>query len=295
MMGNIVSTQGMALVLTLMVLVLITAMVTEFAYSVYTGTNTLHNWYDSQRLSVFARSGVNMASRFITGVLSGSGYTHPGYYDMDFENPSIGFEGKINLRMEDENSKFNVNTIVYSNGNINKDAYDSFSRLLSNLSIDANVADYVADWIDPDTEERLRDSEAMTKNASLYTVDELLLIKGIDKAVYEKLLPYITVYGDGLININGAEKPVLMSLSDNITDELAQRVIDYRKTTPFEEIGQLQKVAGLDLATYGPISGRITVKGRYFYVKASTMSGGIKTIIEAVVGTSGDIKYWREL
>ena len=284
----------MALILTLMVLALITAMVTEFAYGVYAGTNTLNNWYDSQRLSVFANSGINMAAIFISGTLSSSSFTYPGFFDMDFENPTKDFEGVINLRIEDENSKFNINTIVYSNGTINEEAYNSFKRLLSNLSLETKIADYVADWIDPDTEWKLRDSEEGVKNAQLYSIDELLLIKGIDRAAYEKLSPYITVYGDGLININGAEKPVLMSLSDNITDELAQRVVDYRKTIPFEDISQLQKVAGFDLTIYGPISARITVKGKYFYVKASAASGGIRRIIEAVIGTGKDIKYWRE-
>ncbi|MBI4688679.1 MAG: hypothetical protein HY754_00165, partial [Nitrospirae bacterium] len=59
------SRKGMALVLTLMVLVLITAMVTEFAYGVYNGTNSLYNWYDSQRLSVLANSGMDIAGEFI--------------------------------------------------------------------------------------------------------------------------------------------------------------------------------------------------------------------------------------
>jgi len=288
------SQKGMALVLTLMVLVLITAIVAEFAYGVYNGTNSLNNWYDFQRLSILANSGINIAAGFISDIVARNSYTYPGSFDMDFENLSRDFDAKINVRMEDENSKFNLNTIVYSNGNIDEKAYNSFKRLLSNLSIDEDLADYIVDWIDLDTMERIGDSEKGAKNAQLYSVDELLLIKGIDRTVYEKLLPYVTVYGDGLININSAEKPVLMSLSENITDELAQRVIDYRKSAPFEDISQMQKVAGFDLKTYGPISAGITVKGKYFYVRASAFSGGIRSIIEAVIGTGRDIKYWRE-
>ena len=50
--------QGVALVVVLLALVLLTAMVVEFSYGVYTGTNDLYNWRDSQRLSVMAKSGV---------------------------------------------------------------------------------------------------------------------------------------------------------------------------------------------------------------------------------------------
>ncbi|MBI4685023.1 MAG: type II secretion system minor pseudopilin GspK [Nitrospirae bacterium] len=287
------SKKGMALILTLMILALITAMVTEFAYGVYTGTNILHNWYESQRLSFYAGSGVNVAINLISDTLANSSYT-PGFFDAKFDGQSQDNDGEVLIRIEDENSKFNVNTIVDSIGTVNDGAYKSFRRLLSNLRIDENIADYVADWIDPDTEERLSGSEYRTKNAPLYNVGELMFIKGIDTTVYEKLFPYVTVYGNGRININGAEKPVLISLSNDITDELAQRVIDYRRFTPFEEKIQLQKVIGFDLLVYGPISGKITVKGGAFYVRSIASSGGIKRIIEAVIGMNRDIKYWRE-
>ncbi len=289
--------QGMALILTLLVLALITAMVAEFAYGVYTGTNSLHNWYDSQRLSVLAGSGMDMAVEFISEKSSMDSYTYPGSFEKIIENPSAGFDAKIIIRMEDENSKFNINTIVQPVGGLNAKEYNSFKRLLSNLSIDENVADYVADWIDRDSEERRRDSEQGAKNTWLYSVDEMLFIKGIDRPVYDKLLPYVTVYGKydmNEININSAEKPVLMSLSDDMTEDLARRVMDFRKNSPFENISQLQKVAGFTSAVYNPISARITVKAKYFRVKASASSGGIQRIIEAVAGTGKEIKYWRE-
>jgi general secretion pathway protein K len=41
---------GIALVVTLLAVAIITAMVVEFSYGVYTGTNNLYNWRDSQRL-----------------------------------------------------------------------------------------------------------------------------------------------------------------------------------------------------------------------------------------------------
>jgi hypothetical protein len=46
------SESGMALVMTLMILALITSLVVEFAYGVYTTTAALQNWKDSQRLSL---------------------------------------------------------------------------------------------------------------------------------------------------------------------------------------------------------------------------------------------------
>ena len=40
--------------------------------------------------------------------------------------------------------------------------------------------------------------------------------------------------GTDLININTAKLPVLMSLHEDMTEPLAQRIIDYRETYTFE-------------------------------------------------------------
>jgi len=297
LLNSLKNKKGMALIITLLTLVIITAMVVEFSYGVYTGTNNLYNWRDSQCLSVMAMSGVNVSARFLSDMLKGYTYSYPGFIELSVENPFEDFKGKILVKVQDENSKFNINSIISPNGLLNDDAYNSFKRLLKTLSIDEKIADIVADWIDRDSEVRISDSEIGAKNSALLSVDELQLIKGISKKDYDRLFPYITVYGNGLININGAEKPVLMSLSNDMTDEIAQRVIDYRSISPFKQISQLQSVAGLDLALYGPISSRITVKGEVFYLKSSAVSGGLKRIIEAVLNTSSlpaAVKYWKE-
>ncbi|MFA4827629.1 MAG: type II secretion system minor pseudopilin GspK [Thermodesulfovibrionales bacterium] len=285
--------QGIALVLTLMVLVLITALVVEFAYGVHTGTDNLYNWYDSQRLSVFAVSGINLAANFISDETARKAYTYPGFFETGFDSIAMGLDTKADLRIEDESAKLNVNAIVDSFGN-KTETFISLKRLLVRLSVDESIADKIADWIDSDAEESSRGSEIKTKNAPLYSIDELLLIKGIDKASYEKLRPYVTVYGDGLININTAEKPVLASLSESITDKLAQKIIDYRINQPFEQKDQLQRISGFELGVYGPLISRITVKGTFFYVRTSVASRGIRRTIEAVIGADKNIKYWRE-
>ncbi len=290
--------KGIALVITLLALVLITAMVVEFSYAVYTGTNDLYNWRDSQRLSIMARSGVNVSARFLSEMLRRYSYSYPGSIEMPVENPFEDFNGTILVRIEDETSKFNINSTVYPIGDLNTDAYNSFKRLLNVLSLDGRIADRVADWIDPDKESRIPGSENGAKNSALHSLDELMLIKGINRKDYDKLLPYITVYGDRNvpeININGAEAPVLMSLSDAITEELAKRVIDYRKVTPFETMDQIFKVAGFETTIGQSLMGRITVEGKNFSIKSTASSGGVKRIIETVLNTSyNKIEYWKE-
>lgn len=293
----LLNSEGMALLLTLMVLAVITAMVVEFAYGVYINTSALRNWQDSQRLSFIAKSAVNMAAETIYEKNSQSTYTYPGAFDIPYDNPVKDAEGKLLVRIEDENAKFNVNSLIYPNGLLNEKAYRSFLRLLNALEISPDLADRLADWIDPDSEPRLQDSEEKAKNGYIDSIDELLLIRGMDRKSYERLMPYVTIYGNGLININGAEVPVLLSLSDAIDRDMAERIVKYRNAAPFERTQDIMKIAGFE--TVGAsLMGSITVKGGFFHVIATATSGGTKRIIESTIEVSGGrpvVRHWREM
>ncbi|MEW6162296.1 MAG: type II secretion system minor pseudopilin GspK [Nitrospirota bacterium] len=293
----------MALILVLMVLVIITAMIIEFSYGVYTGTGALYNWQSSQRLSLMAKSGIQVSLESISDMNASYPYTYPGVIEMPVvithsHTPmQEDSDGTIHVRIEDENSKFNINSIVYPNGTLNENAFNSFKRLLSYLAVDSEVANRVADWIDKDSEPRLIYSEDNAKNATLDSLDELLLINGIDRHTYDKISPYLTVYGNGLININSAEIPVLVCLSDTITEELAERIIRYRDIIPFEDTSKIVKVAGLETAGQSLI-GRITVKGTSFRIISTVTGGGVKRIVDSVLEISGGtptVKYWKEI
>ena len=297
------NSDGMALVLILMVLAIITAMVAEFAYGVYIRTNALHNWQTSQRLSLIAKSAVNLASETIAK--NTSTYTYPGFLVISYKSPSEDFNETVSLRIEDENSKFNVNSLIYKDGLLNAEAYNSFVRLLKVLGLNPHIADRIVDWIDPDGKPRLQDSENISKNALLDSIDEMLVIPGIDRASYEKLSAYVTIYSKlygtttygSKININGAKIPVLMSLSDSIGKEMAERIVKYRERLPFEKIQDIKKVAGFE--TIMPsLMERITVKGTTFRVISTATEGNIKRVIESIIEISDSglfLRYWKEM
>ena len=72
---------------------------------------------------------------------------------------------------------------------------------------------------------------------------------------------------DGRININTAEMPVLMSLNEDITEELAERIIEHRESTPFEQSNHIVKVSGFE-AIGIKILNKITTKGHNFRITA---------------------------
>ncbi len=299
MMG---SEKGMALVLTLLIMAMITAMVVEFVYGVYTTNAGLYNWREAQKLSLAAKSGISLTTKIISENQNRYSYTYPGSVEMPVENILKGFSGKVVIRVVDENGKFNLNSLIWPNGTTNETAFNSFIRLLKNLNLDENIAYRVADWIDRDLEPRRRDSEEGAKNDYLDSVDELLLVKGIDSQAYEKLSPLVTVYGieqvyNNLININTASRAIIMSLDDNITEALAERVINYRALEPFNRVSDLVRVAGFEGPLGQSLMNKITVKASNFRITSVAEEDRIKRIIECVIVVKGGaflIGYWQE-
>jgi general secretion pathway protein K len=287
--------KGIALVVTLLAVALLTAMVVEFSYGVYTGTNDLYNWRDAQRLSLMAKSGVNVSAKVLFNKDLTSQYTEP--VEMPVENPFEDFKGTVTIRIENEDAKFNINAIVPPIENIHEDdpesPYNCFKRLLKALSLDVKIADRVVDWIDTNSEARIGDSEVGAKNSPFNSVDELLLIHGISRKDYDTLLPYVTVSKERnnlIVNVNGAAAPVLESLSPAITEEVAKTVIDARRNKPFENTEKFNEKAKTSLGRQ-----RITTEGTIFSIRSTAASGGVRRIIETVLDTSNNaIQYWKE-
>lgn len=295
----------MALVLTLMIVAIITAMVVEFAYGVYTSTTSLSNWETSQQLSLASRSAVKLAARLVAE--KGQQSDMNGTFVMSQKIPFGDLDTTVTLSIEDENAKFNLNSLVMPIGSLDVGRYAQFVKLLRALKLPTSIADRVADWIDPDSDPRLPDSEAGAKNGYLDSVDELLLIPGIDSKTYGLLLPYVTIYGigysqegytQGLININDASLPVLMSLP-GVDEQMAERVIGYRKTTPFSENtkGAVCSKMGLEGDSCSNLMNYITTGRSVFHVVATAESGGIRRTVDSVIqvsGLSGVVRYWKE-
>ncbi len=301
MTGRPKDDRGIALVVTLLAVALITVLVVEFSYGVYVGTESLSTWRDSQRVSRVAASGVTIAAKMTIDTLKTQGYSYPGVVEIPLSASFAGIEETMLIRIEDEGSKFNLNALVPPNENIREhdqqSPYRCFRRLLRVLGLDEKIADRIVDWIDSDAEARLTDSERGARNSALVSVDEVLLIPGISKSEHDALRPFVTVYGKReniSVNINGALKPVLRCLSEQVSDELAQRVIDFRKNNPFREKSDLAKVAGFE-RDVGIPSGAIAVKGEYVSVRSVASANGVKRIVEAVLRVDGGrVEYWKE-
>lgn len=192
--------------------------------------------------------------------------TPTSYYTVKYTyKESIDSDGVELYGMMDEASKININKIV----KVEDDAVDSVRReqLIKLLEIVCGLdpvieatpkVDALIDWMDTnDTVQGSTELEntryyadtgvdTYSKNSSLESIEELLLIYDFDSTILygnkegktegveevkHGIFDYITIYTeDGKVNVNTAPKEVLEALG--FAPDLAQFIIDYRKNGP---------------------------------------------------------------
>ena len=178
------NSDGAALIITLLILAIIMALVVEFAYGVYVSTNALYNWQSSQRLSYVAKSSVRFASWIITQSNQLS-YTYPATMDIARQKPVESFNGNVEIRIENEEIKFNLNSLVLANGTVNQPAYDAFIRMLNALNLDPTLADWIVAW----TSTAAGQNGAIFKQAPFDSVDEPAFGPGDDQGCIRHPFP----------------------------------------------------------------------------------------------------------
>jgi general secretion pathway protein K len=127
----------------------------------------------------------------------------------------------LSAQLEDVSGRFNLNSLVNSDGTVNTVALTAFQRLLASLGIEPRWAGYLVDWIDPDivpqNPDGAEDSVYMgqkppylTANMYITSTTELLALPNFGRDRYKTLAPYIVALPpDTKINICTAPGRVL--------------------------------------------------------------------------------------
>lgn len=281
---------GYVLVIVLLILAVTVAAVIEFTGTVYGYVNTANNFGESERLSLLLRSAYVLTAEKARDLSSQFSFN---------DQPEVTLQEKIGdavigILLSDNNSKFNVNALVFRNGFVNESRYNVFRRLLRKLKINEEYADRLVDYIDQDKIPRVPNAEINAKNQFLFSLSELSYVFPED--VVRSVTPYLTVFGDGKINVNTVNQELLESLHPGMSRALTERIIEARKNRPFEKLGDVVKVPGMEKIGI-EISDGITVKSNSFNVFIKAESNDLTEIAEAGFEVSEGravTKYWRE-
>jgi type II secretory pathway component PulK len=150
------------------------------------------------------------------------------------------------------------------------------------------------------------------KNSNFDVLEELLLIKGVNNNIFEKLKDYITIYGDGRVNINTASKPVLLALG--LKDSTVDKILAFRsgedevEATCDDNVFDLMnnivpKFSGfcfLSVADSAQLQAvaesYLCTTSNYFmiYSTAQTNNGRSFRHIVSVIDRLGNVFYWQQ-
>ncbi|MFZ5861251.1 MAG: type II secretion system minor pseudopilin GspK [Nitrospirota bacterium] len=312
--------RGLALVLTLLVLVLLVTAVLEFDRSTRTAMRAAGNFRDGMKAFHLATSGVAAAQAVLKDdmVKTGAVDSLDELWATPFPPYPVG-DGAVSLAAQDEGGKLNLNALVTKDGNkpTNPFRIEQLKRLLALKDLDPELADAIVDWLDRDDIPGPRGAEASyyqaldrpyaCKNGPLETLAELHLIKGVTDEVYRTISPYLTVYwnvpgaADDRINVNTADPLILESLPERVSDGVfrfplsAEQVEQLVAARPFSSLNQLNRVAGLPPAVVSAISPQLDVGSRFFSIYSEGEANGVKKSVIAVVERAGEpvLRYWR--
>lgn len=200
-----------------------------------------------------------------------------------------------------------------------------FCAVLNFSKMDAQeFAASIIDWRDSDSElsipmgsaedydYRNREYSYEAKDAEFEVLEELLLVSGITREIFEGIKDYVTIYGNGKININTTSKEVLLALGlrpyvvekifsfrqgdDGIIGTLDDNVLK-KSSDIVPKISQFADLSDSELAEFSNISNQYLVtKSENFIVKSIAKLNNRKntTEVTCVINRSGDILYWRE-
>ncbi len=256
-----------------------------------------------------------------------------------FKELSFG-DGRITIsyRLQDETggAKSAEEIVVYglmdesSRININKVPLKILKNLIENTDeVEDEEADDIAnaivDWRDKDVivspggaeneyYEGL-DTPYPCKNNDFQILEELLLVKGITRDIFLKIADIITIYGEGKVNINTANRHTFCALG--LSSELADRVVEFRRGADeadgteddyvFHTVAEIRNIGSLFTEEAAEINSIValnvlTVKSNVFRINSTgSLEKGaysphqsITCVVEMPQGESLKMLYWHE-
>jgi len=144
-------------------------------------------------------------------------------------------EPVIRYGLTDEERKININKATQT-------VLAGFFEIAAELDEDeaAEIAASIEDWRDKDDDLRQDSAEGEDyyekleapypcKNADFDVPEELLMVRGVTRAIFDNVKNSITVYGTGAVNVNTADALVLEGLG--MDEKLAGKIIHFRRGT----------------------------------------------------------------
>lgn len=208
---------------------------------------------------------------------------------------------KVTIEIQDLERKFSVNSIVEDETHV-----EYLQRILNEIGMNSSNVNKIADWIDSDEEMRIDGNETSlkygnVKNSKIDSINELNLIDSFKDDIKEfrekkvegadNLDYYLSSFGISYpkININTANRVLLKSLTDDMTEQEIDSIIENR---PIKDGNDLINYCHLDGDKIYNIEKLADYTSKYFQIKANAVYDEEIIVITAIVEKDGSILFW---
>lgn len=180
--------------------------------------------------------------------------------------------------IEDEQSRFNLNTLINS-----EEAVKRFTRLCNNLEVDPVFIPALLDWLDEDLDIRYPDGAEdgydtyRVANRIMSDTSELLLVKNVDHEMYGKLKPFITALPTttSRLNINTISETVYLSLHEELD---AEAFLQEREEEPFTSVADFITRMQIPFVEEG-----LSINSEYFRAYGQVVQGDLEYNFQSLI------------
>jgi general secretion pathway protein K len=305
---------GFVIVAVLCVVILLTAMLIVFCRRAQMTLRAADSFAKSRQARACSLAGLNLALAALKNnpdIYADTNSGRPLFRPFDFELDGI----TCTVSITEETGKININALKTPEGTENRVAIEQMLRLIDLLNrsrpdhpISYDLVPIIIDWTDADehvtcltfVKNNNLGAESdyylnlsppcKSANAPLTSIDQLMLLKGVTPEIFQLLKPFLTVYGDGQININTASAPVIESLSEKMDPALAQLIVERRKIKPFESIEELRALPAMTDEIYLAIKRTATARPQdpCYQVVSRAAAGQSVAAVEVVLKTDSE-------
>ena len=235
--------QGIALITILVMVALATILAATIAKrQANTAENTAYLMRQNQSL-LYAKSAEAFFSELLVDDAENAGDID--HLQENWAKPMPAFpveDGFVSGALQDESSKFNLNSLVNADGTANPQAKAWFEKLLLRVGLPEKLSEAVIDWQDADDETvGAMGAEAsyyqglpqgyLAPNSKFHSVEELKLVRGFEGQKYLQIADYVSAAPtlDTKVNINTAPAMLLASLDPKLDVNAVQQTLQQRQ------------------------------------------------------------------
>lgn len=176
---------------------------------------------------------------------------------------------------------------------INQEQMKVLQRLLTRLELKPELAQAIADWIDPDPDPLFPDGAEdsdytvlnppyLAANQPFVSVSELRLVKGVDREIYDTLAPLVCALPPGVaLNVNTAPALVLAALDEKVDLADLERLLEERPAEGYENVDELLNAAKITLDA--PTKALLSVDSQYFLLQAEARVGDGRAMLYSMI------------